>query len=208
MASASRQLVGPVTLHKINARFNTVDRTVRVGDLAGDRPGVALGAGLLWVAPQYGLLTRVDPRGGSVLRPAIDPGHHTTGIAVGAGAVWLAGGEANTVTRVDVASGHPTPIPVGNGPADIGIGSARRLGGARYSTTRWPASIRRPESSRRRSRWADRQRAWRSGPGPCGLRTAVTERSRGSTRTPTRWSPRSRSAQARRTSRSPPAVSG
>jgi YVTN family beta-propeller protein len=124
VASVSRQDVGdPVTVHKINARFNTVDRTLRVGNLAGDRPQVTLGEGLLWVAPQFGLVTRVDPRDASIKRPAIDPGHNTSGIAVGGGAVWLAGGEAGAVTRVDVASGHPTPIPVGNGPGDIAVGS-------------------------------------------------------------------------------------
>ena len=73
VASASRlDTVGPVTLHKINAHFNTVARTLRVGDLAGDRPGVALGSGLLWVAPQYGLLL------GSTLGAARSAGPQST----------------------------------------------------------------------------------------------------------------------------------
>ncbi len=112
-----------VTLDKINARFDTHERTVRVGDLAGSSPGVALGGGVVWVAPEFGLLTRVDPRTGSVLRPAIDPRHHPSAVAAGDDAVWLAGGDANAVTRVDAVSGLTTPIPVGNGPADVGIGS-------------------------------------------------------------------------------------
>ena len=112
-----------VRLDKINASFNTREWTRRVGDLAVNESGLALGGRVLWVAPQYGLLTRVDARTGSVVRPSIDPGHHPTGIAASASAAWSAGGEANTVTRVDATSVLATPIPVGNGPADIALGS-------------------------------------------------------------------------------------
>jgi YVTN family beta-propeller protein len=111
-----------VRLDKINARFDTHERTVRVGDLAGEVNRLALGDGALWVAPEWGLLTRVDARTGAVVRPAIDPKHHPTGIAADGDAVWAAGGEANTVTRVDARTGLATPIPVGNGPAEIALG--------------------------------------------------------------------------------------
>ena len=121
--TSSKPGASRVTLQEINAGFDTVERTEGVGDLSGDRPRVALGEGTLWVAPQFGLLTRVNPRTGSVLRPAIDSGHYQDAVAAGDGSVWVAGGSANTVTRVDAASGVTTPIPVGNGPTDIALGS-------------------------------------------------------------------------------------
>jgi YVTN family beta-propeller protein len=112
-----------VILDRINTRFDTVERTIRVGRLAGDRPQVALGGGPLWVAPQFGLLTRVNPRTGSVLRSAIDSRHYQDAVAAGNGSVWLAGESANTVTRIDAGSGATTAIPVGNGPTAIALGS-------------------------------------------------------------------------------------
>jgi YVTN family beta-propeller protein len=126
VASApERNDAGPVTLYKINARFDSVERKLRVADGAGDSPEVALGAGVLWVEPNWGLLTRVDPRAGSVIRPSIDPGHNMRGIAAGARTVWVAGGEADAVTRVETPSGHASSIPVGNGPASIALGDGR-----------------------------------------------------------------------------------
>jgi peptide/nickel transport system substrate-binding protein len=112
-----------VRLNKINTRFDTPESTERVGDLAVNVARLALGGGVLWVAPEYGLLTPVDARTGSVVGPAIDPRHNPTGIAASSGKVWSSGGEAATVTRVDAASGLSTFVPVGNGPADIALGA-------------------------------------------------------------------------------------
>ena len=50
-----------------------------------------------------------------------DPNASPSGMAVGAGAVWISDNEADNVTRVD-PSGLLTPIAVGNGPAGIAVG--------------------------------------------------------------------------------------
>jgi YVTN family beta-propeller protein len=120
--TSSKPGTSRVTLQEINASFDTVERTEQVGELPGERPRVALGGATLWVAPQFGLLTRVNPRTGSVLRPAIDSGHYQDAVAAGDGSAWVAGGKANTVTRIDAASGATTAIPVGNGPVEIALG--------------------------------------------------------------------------------------
>ena len=122
--SSSRQRDSRVTLTKINTGFDTVERTERVGDLAGYQPHVALGGRMLWVAPEQGLLTRVDPRTGSERRPAIDTGHYPTDLAVsGDRTVWVVGEDANVVTRVDGKSGATTHIPVGNVPTEVRVGA-------------------------------------------------------------------------------------
>jgi len=118
--ASSRQRDSRVTLTRINTGFDTVERTERVGNLAGDQPHVALGGGTLWVAPELGLLTRVDPRTGAARRPAIDTGHYPTDLAIGDdGTVWVVGEDANVVTRVDGSSGATTHIPVGNVPTEV-----------------------------------------------------------------------------------------
>jgi YVTN family beta-propeller protein len=111
------------SVRKIDARFDTRRRTVRVASLAGGAADVALGPGGLWVAPSFGFLTRVDPRTGVLRPPAIDPKHSSTAIAVDARAVWVADADSNTVTRVDPQSGVSTATPVGNGPTGIATGA-------------------------------------------------------------------------------------
>jgi YVTN family beta-propeller protein len=113
-----------VALTRINTSFDTVEGTERVGNLAGDQPHVALVGGTLWVAPEQGLLTRVDPRTGAERRPAIDTGHYPTNLAIGDdGTVWVVGEDANVVTRVDGSSRATTHIPVGNVPTGVTVGA-------------------------------------------------------------------------------------
>jgi YVTN family beta-propeller protein len=122
--ASSRRRDSRVTLTRINTGFDTVEQTERVGDLAGYHPHVALGGGVLWVAPELGLLTPVDPQTGSERRPPIETGHSMTDLAVSDdGTVWVVGEDANTVTRVDGSSGATTPIPVGNVPTGVTVGA-------------------------------------------------------------------------------------
>ena len=122
--ASSRQRDSRVTLTKINTGFDSVEQTERVGDLAGYHPHVALGGSVLWVAPELGLLTRVDPRTGAERRPAIETGHYPTDLAIGDdGTVWVVGQDANVVTRVDGSSGATTHIPVGNVPTEVRVGA-------------------------------------------------------------------------------------
>src|SRR4029453_11325453 len=93
----------------------------RVGAPGPQPPDLALVGGQLWVAPSYGLLTRIDTHTGSH-HQAFDTDHKPTVVPAGARSVWVADTAVNTVTRVDPASGATTSIPVGNGPAGIALG--------------------------------------------------------------------------------------
>jgi hypothetical protein len=84
---------------------------------------VATGERGVWVGirSRPGLIVRVDPRQRTVQKTVEMP-DGVQDIAVGAGAVWVVGRYANTVTRVDVASGQQVRIFVGRNPAGIAVG--------------------------------------------------------------------------------------
>ncbi|HEX5899020.1 MAG TPA: serine/threonine-protein kinase [Solirubrobacteraceae bacterium] len=85
---------------------------------------VAAATSSMWVGIRGnpGLLLRIDPK--SRDRPAktigLDDGLQN--IAVGGGAVWIIARRANTVTRLDIASGTQRPIFVGEKPFGIAYG--------------------------------------------------------------------------------------
>jgi YVTN family beta-propeller protein len=70
-----------------------------------------------------GLVTRIDPGSGSAI--TIPVGHGPMGIAVGAGAVWVANSDDGTISRIDpttrtvvatiVVGGRPVGIAVSDG---------------------------------------------------------------------------------------------
>ena len=110
-----------VSVRRIDPRFDVVAPARRLGNVLPGGPGAVAAAGdALWVAPSSGLLTRLDPAGGRVLG-RLDPNTSPTGIAAGAGAIWLPNRDADTVTRVD-PTGLRTTIPVGRSPAAIAVG--------------------------------------------------------------------------------------
>jgi YVTN family beta-propeller protein len=111
-----------VSVRRIDPRFDTVGRKFQIGNVVAGGPGSAAASGsTAWIAPSTGLLTRLDPSTGRPVQ-SIDPNAGPTAVAVGAGAVWIADSDANTVTRVD-PTGLLTPIPVGHGPSGIAIGA-------------------------------------------------------------------------------------
>jgi ABC-type transport system substrate-binding protein/DNA-binding SARP family transcriptional activator/streptogramin lyase len=110
-----------VSVRRIDPRFDVPLAPRRLSNVLVDGPGsVAAGGGALWVAPSSGLLTRLDPATGRLLRQ-IDPNTSPSAIAAGAGALWLPNTDADTVTRVD-PTGLRTTIPVGRGPAAVAVG--------------------------------------------------------------------------------------
>jgi YVTN family beta-propeller protein len=121
-------IVGPnparpfVTVRKIDARFDTVSRGTPIGNVESGGPGfVATRGGAVWVAPSSGLLSRLRPRSGRVIRQ-IDPNARPTAIAIGRDAIWMIDSEANTVVRVD-PTGVLTTIGVGRKPGGIAVGA-------------------------------------------------------------------------------------
>jgi peptide/nickel transport system substrate-binding protein len=111
-----------VNVRRIDPEFDTVARQVKqIGNVAPGGPGSAVALGnTVWIARSSGLLSRVDPVTSRVVH-AIDPNSGPGAVALGAGAVWVADSEANTVTRID-PTGLLTPIPVGLGPSAIAVG--------------------------------------------------------------------------------------
>ena len=113
--------VGAVNVRKINERFYTTELAARVPRLLAQTTDLALAGGQVWVAPSYGVLSRIDAQTGSDRR-TFDTDHKPMVVAAGAESVWVADAVVNTVTRVDPASGVTTAIPVGHGPAGIALG--------------------------------------------------------------------------------------
>jgi YVTN family beta-propeller protein len=113
--------VGTVNVRTVDERFYTTELAARISAAGPQTTDLALAGGELWVAPSYGLLTRIDTQTGSH-RQTFDTDHKPTVLAANAKSVWVADADFNTVTRVDPASGVTTPIPVGNAPAGIALG--------------------------------------------------------------------------------------
>lgn len=112
-----------VTLRKVDPGFNALAGSVNVVAAREGTADVTSFGDRLVVAPELGLLTEVDPRTGGVVRRGIEPGGLApSAVAAGAGAIWIADGGGNTVSRIDTHSGAATAIPVGNGPAGLAVG--------------------------------------------------------------------------------------
>jgi Protein kinase domain len=84
---------------------------------------VATGERGVWVGirSRPGLIVRVDPRQRTIQK-TVEMADGVQDIAVGAGAVWVVGRYAGTVTRVDVGTGQQERIFVGRKPAGIAVG--------------------------------------------------------------------------------------
>jgi YVTN family beta-propeller protein len=128
--------VGDGDLWVLNAEDQTVSRVdpatetvVATRSVGGTPTGVAYGAGSLWIAAGFGLssgdpgsVIELDPASNELGRP-IPVGNGVTAIAFGSGSVWAVNKNANTVTRIDAATGATSDIPVGEGPEGIDVGA-------------------------------------------------------------------------------------
>ena len=79
----------------------------------GRREGVILGEN------SVGLVAGNDP---GQVGAAVRVGQRPTGVAIGAGAVWVTNSISNTVTRIDRRTRTATPIPVGGSPSGVAVG--------------------------------------------------------------------------------------
>ena len=98
--------------------------TTETGRQSATRRAAALGRGSLWVASTpLAAVFRVDT-GTKRVSARVDVGNDPAGLAVGAGAVWVADSTDNTVSRiVPAGAGAVTDtIPLGNGPGPIAAG--------------------------------------------------------------------------------------
>ena len=110
-----------VAVIRLDPEFGVVSRTATIADVAAGTPASVVSDGSsLWVAPETGLLSWLDPRSGRVLAQ-IDPGAGTVGAAASQGRVWLTDNLAGTVTEVDT-SRRPHSAAVGNGPSGVAVG--------------------------------------------------------------------------------------
>ena len=110
-----------ISISRIDPEFNTIGRTVRIGNVVpGGAAAVVAQGSTVWAAPSSGLLTRLDAATARVVQ-RVDPNAGPAGIALGDQAVWVTDSEANNVTRID-RTGLTTPTPVGNEPGGIAVG--------------------------------------------------------------------------------------
>ncbi len=111
-----------VTARKIDPRFDSAGRPVRVASLPGeDVATVALERDALWVAPSLGLLTRIDASTGRRVGRAIEVGSSPGAVAADADAVWTVDGAV--VSRIDPVTGVVQPIRVADAATDIALGA-------------------------------------------------------------------------------------
>ncbi len=111
----------PGTVSRIDLATSEVEATIRVGAVPRE---VNYGDGAAWVAIQVGAsVSRIDPRNNRVER--IPVGRDPVAVAVGFGAVWVAGGLGRgTVWRIDSATREvDAVIPVGRTPFDVATGA-------------------------------------------------------------------------------------
>ncbi|HEY1853498.1 MAG TPA: serine/threonine-protein kinase [Solirubrobacterales bacterium] len=101
------------------------DRVTRRIDLGGEPGAVAYGGNRVWVADEKGAgvtAVNVNAEGGRVFRRGIAPHAAPLRLAVGAGGLWVSNASANSVSRIDLRTGNPSPpIPAGRGPAGITV---------------------------------------------------------------------------------------
>jgi len=98
------------------------DRVVQAISVGQSPDGVAVGAGMVWVADAGGAVTRYDPRT-SAVKP-IPVGGTPAGIAYAGGAVWVANSLSGGVNRIDPATGTVQFIHMGNEPTGLAAGQA------------------------------------------------------------------------------------
>ena len=111
-----------VTARRIDPRFDTGGERVKVQSLPEGEASIALSRRSLWVAPSFGLLTRLDPISGAVTGPRLQADYSPTTVAADGRAVWVADRFANIVSRIEPRTLVPQAIPVAGGPADIALG--------------------------------------------------------------------------------------
>ena len=125
-----------VTVRRIDARFDKVQSPIPIESLPEGGASIALARRSLWIAPSFGLLTRLDAATGRVREPRIDAGHSPGTVASNGHTVWVADKAAAVVSRIDPSTGVPHPIPVAGGPADIALGA-----GAAWVTLAYEDSV-------------------------------------------------------------------
>ena len=110
---------------RLDAGFGHRVATAAVGTpsrpLAAGPSPLVLDGGTLWASTGASTVERVDARTGRV-QLAIPAGNAPAGIAVGAGATWVADALDDTVTRI-AGSRASEPLPVGRGASGIAVGA-------------------------------------------------------------------------------------
>jgi YVTN family beta-propeller protein len=111
-----------ISLRRIDPQFDSVGEPIHIGNVVpGGGSSVAASGDRLWIAPQDGLLSRLDTQSGRVVE-TVDPKTSPSAVAIGPDAVWVAGEESNTLTRID-PTGLLTPISVGHAPISVAVGA-------------------------------------------------------------------------------------
>jgi streptogramin lyase len=112
---------GDGTVMRIDPRKDEVTGTVEVGSDAG---AVATGKGAVFaLSPADATLTKIDPEKTQAVGEPTDLGGNPTALAVATNGVWIADGEAATITRLSPANLVPDdPVDVAAEPSSIAVG--------------------------------------------------------------------------------------
>jgi YVTN family beta-propeller protein len=105
------------------SRVDPATREVQLLPVGKSANGVAYGGGSVWVTNgEEREVAQVAPDSVSLVQ-TFEVGNGPAAVAVGEEAVWVANTIDGTVSRIDLASGNLTSVPVSAGPAGIDIGA-------------------------------------------------------------------------------------
>ncbi|MDT4940179.1 MAG: hypothetical protein QOJ34_268 [Pseudonocardiales bacterium] len=111
---------------QIDPAYNTATTVREVKSLSGTVVGatwpLVAAFGSVWVVHPDGYVIRIDGERGQP-RGSVDVGNDPSGIAAGAGSVWVTNSADGTVTRIDPSTLLATTIPVGHDPTALDVTS-------------------------------------------------------------------------------------
>jgi YVTN family beta-propeller protein len=118
---------GAGDVSKIDPRYDrvTARRSLAAyGSFFGGTVRPTLAAfGSIWIVSPDGYVSRIDADSARTVG-SVGVGNAPSGIAAGAGSVWVTNSADGTVTRIDPMTLVATTIPVGHGPAAVAVNAA------------------------------------------------------------------------------------
>lgn len=124
---------GTATLTRVDPGSDSVTASIPVPDA----DLVAASGSSVWVVGSNSIASRVDPQTNAVavkVRVAKDP----TGIAIGDGALWVAGRSGHTITRIGLANGKVLArVPTPEAPRYVAVGAGAVWAASNESPTIW-----------------------------------------------------------------------
>jgi glutamine cyclotransferase len=123
---------GTATVTRVDPGSNSV-----TGIPVADADLVAAGSGSVWVVGSNSIASRIDPQTNNVVA-TVPVARDPTGIALGNGALWVAGRSGQTITRVNAVTGKiVAKVPTPESPRYVAVGAGAVWAASNDSPTIW-----------------------------------------------------------------------